>query len=194
MNSAPHRFGGAEGNERLTSTVGLALIALLGAEAATTFSLSTVLSVHIFLGLLLLPAVSLKLASTGWRAFRYYTGDAPYRLLGPPQIAMRLLAPLLVAATAVLFGSGVAFLVSGDRGGVLLSIHAVSFAGWGVLMIVHVLVYLRRALRYGLADWRVASRSHEGAGLRRSLLVGAAAAGVVLALATYPLQTAWLAH
>jgi energy-converting hydrogenase Eha subunit E len=59
---------GPEGNERLTSTVGLALIAMLGAEAATTLSLSTFLPVHIFLGLVLLPAVSLKLASTGWRA------------------------------------------------------------------------------------------------------------------------------
>jgi hypothetical protein len=80
---------------------------------------------------------------------------------------MRLLAPLLVAATLVLFGSGVAFLVTDDRGGLLLSIHAVSFGIWGVLMIVHVLVYLRRALPHGLADWRGASRSAEGATLRR---------------------------
>ena len=93
MSNALHRTGGPEGNERLTSTVGLALIVLLGAEAATTLSLSAVLSVHIFLGLLLLPAVSLKLASVGWRAFRYYAGDASYRLLGPPQIAMRLPSP-----------------------------------------------------------------------------------------------------
>jgi hypothetical protein len=62
--------GGSEGNERLTSTIGLALLALFAVEAATTLSLSTYLNVHIFLGLLLLPAVSLKLASTGWRAIR----------------------------------------------------------------------------------------------------------------------------
>jgi hypothetical protein len=109
--------GGTEGNERLTSTIGLALLALLVVEAATTLSLSTYLNVHIFLGLLLLPAVSLKLASTGWRALRYYSDSAPYRLLGPPVLAMRALAPLLVVATLVLFGSGVAFLVSGDRRG-----------------------------------------------------------------------------
>ena len=100
-----------------------------------------------------MPAVSLKLASTGWRALRYDSGSTPYRLLGPPLLAMRLLAPLLVGATLVLFGSGVAFLATGDRGGLLLSIHAVSFGIWGVLMIVHVLVDLRRALRHGLADW-----------------------------------------
>jgi hypothetical protein len=186
--------GGTEGNERLTSTIGLALLALLAVEAATTLSLSTYLDVHIFLGLLLLPAVSLKLASSGWRALRYYTGCTPYRLLGPPLLPMRLLAPLLVAATLVLFGSGVAFLATGDRGGLLLSIHAVSFAIWGVLVSVHVLVYVRRALRHGLADWRGESRSAEGATLRRSLLAAAVAGGITLALVTYPVQTAWLAR
>jgi hypothetical protein len=188
------RTGGVQGNERLTSTVGLVLIVMLGAEAATTLSLSTYLSVHIFLGLLLLPAISLKLASTGWRAFRYYSRNAPYRLLGPPQLTMRLLAPLFVAATAVLFGSGVAFLVTDDRGGALLSIHAVSFGIWGVLMIIHTLVYLRRALHHGLADWRGAARADDGAILRCALLVGALAAGVILALATFSLQRAWLAE
>jgi hypothetical protein len=188
------RAGGTEGNERLTSTVGLALVVLLAVEAATTLSLSTYLDVHIFLGLMLLPAISLKLASTGWRALRYYTGDARYRLLGPPQLAMRLLAPLLVAATVVLFGSGVGFLVTDDRGGLLLSIHAVSFGVWGVLMVVHVLVYLRRALQHGLDDWRHPSRSAEGAAVRRSLLVGAVVLGVTLALATYPMQAAWIAR
>jgi hypothetical protein len=188
------RTGGVEGNGRLTSTLGLALAALLAVEAATTLSLSTYLNVHVFLGLLLLPAISLKLASTGWRALRYYSGSGPYSLLGPPLLAMRLLAPLLVAATVVLFASGVAFLITDDRGGLLLSIHAVSFGVWGVLMIVHLFVYLRRALQHGLADWRPATRSAEGATLRRSPLAGAVALGVTLALATYPMQTAWLAR
>ena len=186
--------GGTEGNERLTSTVGLALLALLVVETATTLSLSTYLNVHLFLGLLLLPAVALKLASTGWRALRYYSGSTPYRLLGPPLLPMRLLAPVLVAATLVLFGSGVGFLVTGDRGGLLLTIHAVSFAVWGVLVAVHVLVYVRRAVRYGLADWRGASRSAEGATLRRSLVAGAVAGGVALALVTFPVQAAWFAR
>lgn len=87
----PARGGGAEGNERLTSIVGLTLVPLLAVEAATTLSLSSYLNVHIFLGLLLLPAISLKLASTAWRALRYYSGSGPYRSLGPPLLAMRLL-------------------------------------------------------------------------------------------------------
>jgi hypothetical protein len=188
------RTGGTDGNERLTSTVGLALVVLLAAEAATTVSLSTYLPVHIFLGLVILPAISLKLASTGWRALRYYSGSSPYRSLGPPRLAMRLLAPLLVVATGLLFGSGVAFLITDDRGGLLVSIHAVSSGVWGALMIVHVVFHLRRASRDGLTDWRAATRSAEGANLRRCLLMGALAAGVVLALATYSVQTAWLSQ
>ena len=53
------------GNHRLTTSVGLVLLVLLGVEALTTLALDTYLSVHIFLGLLLLPPVALKLASTG---------------------------------------------------------------------------------------------------------------------------------
>jgi hypothetical protein len=158
--------GGPEGNERLTSTVALVLVILLVVEAATTLALHSYLPVHIFLGLLLLPPVALKLASTGWRFVRYYTGSAPYRLKGPPELWLRLLAPLLIASTVVLFGTGVAFLVAGRGGGLLLSVHAVSFGIWGVLMIVHVLAYLTRVLRHGLADWRPAIPGHGGPGRR----------------------------
>ncbi len=102
--------GGPDGNERMTSTVGLVLVVLLVVEAATTLSLSSLLPVHLFLGLLLLPPIVLKLATTGWRFVRYYTGRKPYRLKGPPELLLRLLAPALVASTVLLFSTGVAFL------------------------------------------------------------------------------------
>ena len=76
--------GGPDGNERLTATIGLLLVGLLVVEAATTLSLHDFLAVHLFLGLALLPVISAKLASTGWRFVRYYTHDAAYRLRGPP--------------------------------------------------------------------------------------------------------------
>ncbi len=113
-----------EGNERLTAVLALVLLILLGVEAATTLDLSAYLAVHIFLGLLLLPAVSLKLASTGWRAARYYAGPSEHRSKGPPRILLRLLAVPLVASTLVLFGTGVAFLVTGRGSGILLDLHA----------------------------------------------------------------------
>src|SRR5579864_2677860 len=98
-----------DGNERLTAIVGLAVIVLTVIELATLLlGLHQFLSLHVFVGLVLIPPIVLKLGSTGWRFTRYYTGIAAYRAKGTPQFAMRLLAPLLVAATVFLFGSGVA--------------------------------------------------------------------------------------
>jgi hypothetical protein len=186
--------GGPAGNERLTATLGLVLVALLAVEAATTLSLHDFLAVHVFLGLLLLPLVAAKLASTGWRFVRYYTRNAAYRLQGPPRLFLRALAPLLVASTFVLFGTGVAFLVVGRGGGLLLSIHAVSFAVWGVLVAVHTLVYLQRVVTDGVADWRPGAGLLRGVVLRRSVVAAALAASVAVGFATYSIQSAWLVH
>jgi hypothetical protein len=180
---------GPIGNERLTSSTGLVLLVLLAVETLTTLALRTYLNVHLFLGMLLLPPVALKLASTGWRFVRYYTGSNPYRLAGPPQPMLRMLAPLLVASTLALFGTGVAMIVAGHRGGELRTLHTFSFIAWGVLTAVHVLAYLARVFRDGAADWRRhALDVVVGAGSRRTLLVGTVIAGVALGLATVPAQ------
>ncbi len=189
------RAWGPPGNERLTTSTGLVLLVLLAVETLTTLSLRSYLPVHIFLGLLLLPPVALKLASTGWRFLRYYMRKTPYRLEGTPRLLLRLLAPLLVASTVTLFASGVALIVAGHGGGLLLSLHAVSFGVWGVLMIVHVLAYLARTLRLGPADWLPhAEQVVAGTRSRRAALAAALLAGAILALATYPAQQTWLSH
>jgi hypothetical protein len=186
---------GPPGNARLTASTGLVLLALLSVETLTTLALRSYLPVHIFLGLLLIPPIVLKLAGTGWRFLRYYTRNTPYRLEGPPRLLLRVLAPLLVASTLSLFGSGVALIVSGQGGGLLLAVHRLSFIAWGVLMVIHVAAYLTRALRMGPADWRRnAEHVVAGARSRRAALLGALLAGVILALATYPAQQAWLDH
>jgi hypothetical protein len=54
-----------DGNERLTATVGIVLIVLTVVELATVlFGLSQFLSLHVFVGFVLIPPVLLKLAST----------------------------------------------------------------------------------------------------------------------------------
>ena len=192
---ADARSWGPPGNERLTTSTALVLLVLLAVETLTTLSLRSYLPVHIFLGLLLLPPVALKLASTGWRFLRYYSRNEAYRHEGPPRLVLRVLAPLLVASTLTLFGSGVALIVAGHGGGLLLSLHAVSFGVWGVLLIVHVLAYLARTLRLGPADWLPhAERVVAGVRSRRAALAGALLAGAIIALATYPAQQAWLRH
>ena len=180
---------GPEGNERLTSSVGLVLLILLGLETLTTIALRTYLNVHLFLGLLLLPPVALKLASTGWRFARYYTRSEPFVLAGPPRLLLRVLAPFLVASTLALFGTGVAMIVVGHRGGELRTLHTFSFVAWGVLTGIHVLAYLARVLHEGTADWRRHAADVVGGVLgRRALLVGSVLAGVVLAWTTLPAQ------
>jgi len=192
---APFRLppGGPDGNDRLTSSICLVLLVLLLVETLTTLSLHDYLSVHVFLGLLLIPPVALKLATTGWRFARYYLANPAYRLRGPPQLFLRLLAPFLVAATVVLFGTGVAFLAVGHGGGLLLTAHAASFVVWGVIVSIHVLAYLPHVLRTGRSDWRP-SVGLRGAPLRRAIVAGASAAGVAVGLGTYTVQTTWLAH
>ena len=112
--------------------------------------------------------------------------NRPYRLEGPPRLLPRLLAPLLVVATVSLFASGVALIVVGHGGGPLLRLHAISFLVWGVLMIVHVVEYVGRALRVGTADWYPRSVVVAGTRGRRVAIIGALLAGVVVAFATYP--------
>jgi hypothetical protein len=189
------RSWGPPGNERLTSSTGLVLLVLLAVETLTTLALRTYLHVHIFLGLLLLPPVALKLASTGWRFVRYYTHNEPYRREGPPRTLLRLLAPFLVVSTLALFGTGVALIFFDHGDGELRTLHTLSFIAWGVLMIVHVLAYLTRGLRLGAADWRPSTdRAVAGARGRRAVLGAALLAGLIVALATYPIQQSWLNH
>jgi hypothetical protein len=184
-----------DGNERLTATVGLVLLVLTAVELATiVLGLHQFLSLHVFVGLVLIPALVLKLANTGWRFIRYYTGSEPYRAKGSPQLGMRLLAPLLVAATVVLFASGVAMgIVHGQSLVIARRLHGPSSVIWMILLGVHVLVYLKRAIVSGKEDVTPASRaSVRGARARTYLLAAAIIGGVVVAAATVPVQHHWL--
>jgi hypothetical protein len=57
--------GGTDGNERLTSITGLVLIVLLLVIDVTILRIGQLISVHLFVGLLLIGPVGLKMASTG---------------------------------------------------------------------------------------------------------------------------------
>ena len=178
---------GVAGNMRLTSAIGLVLLVLLSAEAATTIALGALQPVHIALGLLLLAPLALKLGSTSWRMVRYYSGTPDYVRRGPPSNVLRMLAPLLVLSTITLFGSGVALVESGTRGGLLGTVHVVSFVTWGVLVLVHILAYGLRASRVGRLDWQRSRRNRlSGAVARRALLAGGLTIGVVVAVTLYP--------
>src|SRR5256714_3503117 len=142
------RLGGTEGNEILTSATAAVLTILLAAEGITIIRMGGLVSVHMFIGMLLIPPVLLKLASTGYRFVRYYTGARIYREKGPPPLALRLLAPVLVATTVWVFVTGVWLLLLGHRSDQLLMLHKITFIVWGVVFAIHFLAYAPRVVRF----------------------------------------------
>lgn len=185
-------WGGTEGNEILTSACAALLTILLAAEGITILQLGGLLTPHMFIGLVLIPPVLLKLGSTGYRFFRYYTGDRPYREKGPPLLPLRMLAPVLVLATVVVLASGVALMIAGHRSGQLLLIHKASFILWGLAFAIHFLSYLPRMVRSLTTDWGAARRRHvPGAGIRGALLAASLGAGIALAVSLLSPITGW---
>jgi hypothetical protein len=132
--------GGAESNERLTASGGAILIVLLAVEGVTIVFIGQLITVHLFLGMVLLGPIALKMATTGYRFFSYYGGRPVYRRKGPPPMPLRLLAPLVVASTLLVMVTGVALLLDGPSSrSSLLPIHKVSFIVWVALTAVHML-------------------------------------------------------
>ncbi len=193
------RFPGAErsdpvGNERLTAVTGIVLLVLTVVEGATILlGVHRLMSLHVFVGFVLIPPIVLKLASTGWRFVRYYTGTGAYVVGGPPRLPMRLLAPFLVAATVVLLASGVAMgVLHGNALTLARRLHGPASVVWLVLVGLHSLVYLQRALRSSAEEALALARAVNGARARAQLLATAIVSGVVLGIATVPAQHRWV--
>lgn len=190
--------GGPEGNEQLTASVSVILLVALAVIGLTILRIRQLISVHLFVGLLLLGPVALKMASTGYRFTRYYTRSVTYREKGPPELLLRVIAPVVVVTTVVVFVSGLVLLFVGPQHrGPWLSIHKVSFIVWLVFTAVHILGHLRRLpeqLRVGDTDsWSLSSASSGAAG-RSIALAGALVAGLVLAIVFLPQFSAWTSH
>jgi hypothetical protein len=172
--------GGSAGNEQLTAAVAAVLIVLLAVEGATLLNVRSLLTVHAFVGMLLIPVIGLKLASTGWRMLRYYRRGEEYVRRGPPHIALRVLvAPIVVVSTLFLFGTGVALLAVDQTHGTLVGLHKASFVVWLGATAIHVLAHLVELPR--------AARLRAPGVATRVLLVGASlACGAVVAVGTLP--------
>lgn len=187
--------GGSDGNEQLTATTGLILIVLLAVLGVTILRIHQLISVHLFVGLLLLGPVTLKMGSTGYRFLRYYTHDPVYRRKGPPEPLLRVIAPVVVLSTVVVFASGIALLFEGPSGqGPLLMLHKASFAIWILVTALHVLGHLPRlttSARAVSGANRSLSGGEPGAAGRWITLVGALVGALVLAVALIPQFAAW---
>jgi len=182
---------GPAGNSRLTATTAAVLLVLLVAECLTLVAFGNLLSAHVFIGMLLIPPIALKLASTGYRFARYYLGSAAYRAAGPPQILLRMLGPVVIGTTVVLFGSGVAMLVLGPSDGWVVNVHKASFVVWLAAIALHVLGHVLRVPGLASADVRGSRSPRQGSLLRQSAVAVALAAGLVLAAVTLQYAAPW---
>ena len=190
---------------------GTVLLILLAVEGFTILRLGRLLTLHFFLGMLLLGPVALKAGSVTYRFFRYYTGSAPYRRKGPPAPLLRVLGPVIMLLTACVFGSGVMLAFIGPSGRQpWLMVHKATFILWFFAMAIHVLAYVPRLPRLlsaeargvalpaddsrGHANGRPTSRAAQiigGRGVRLSLLVASLVVGLLIALLTVHLAGAW---
>lgn len=186
---------GVEANARLTASTALVLLVLLAVEGVTVLQVKSLLTPHVFVGMLLVPPVLVKLSSTLWRFAKYYLGSVDYRLKGPPPLTLRVLGPFVALLTIVLFASGIVLLlVPSSWRSQLLLLHRASFFLWFACMTVHVLSHLRDTARLGTKDWTSHARLMvHGSTFRRVVLIASIAVGLVLAVVTVPRVGPWLA-
>lgn len=182
---------GPERNSRLTALTGAVLLVLLAVEGFTLLALRSMLSLHIFVGVLVVPVVLLKLGSTVYRFFRYYTRRPDYVRAGPPSPLLRLLGPVVVLSTLVLLGTGLVLIAIGPGGGIVLGLHKASFVVWVAALGAHVLGHLGRLPRAVSAD--LSTRDALAGSRRRLLLIaGVVVIGAIAAVVVLPYGTAWL--
>ena len=194
--------GGAEGNERLTAATGAVLLVLFAAEGFTILSIHQLITLHFFLGMLLIGPVALKIGAVLYRFARYYRGAPEYRRKGPPAPLLRLLGPFVLVTSVGVIGTGVMLAVTGSAAGPWLFLHKAFFVLWFGVMTIHVLAYVWRLPRLIGSDLRgpaglsqrhgaLASRVLAGRSTRWLLLAASIAGGLLIAVMTVHLAGPW---
>jgi hypothetical protein len=179
----PEATPDATGNARITGTSGAVIFVLLFVEGLTLLRVRALISTHVFVGMLLVPFVVVKIASTTYRFARYYSGRRDYVDKGAPHVVLRLLGPLVTITTIAVFATGIAALKVG--GHFLVQAHKLSFVAWFVVMAIHVLGHILETPALAFADWRRSTRGQAaGANARFAVLATTLAIGIVLAVAS----------
>ena len=142
----PARRADPAGNERLTAMTGAVLLVLFVAECLTLLNIGNLLTLHVFLGMLLLGPVGLKIGSTLWRFARY--------------IPARRLRCEGSAGSAAAGDGAVRHLDHRGRPGhrdhagrrgpgqrVLGQLHHLSFFLWAFFMVIHLASYVPKLPR-----------------------------------------------
>jgi hypothetical protein len=189
-----HRRDSAEGNARLTGSTAAVLFVLLAAEGFTILNIRGLLTMHILVGMVLVPPILLKIGSTVWRFAQYYRGSPDYRRKGPPPMILRLLGPIVIVLTVAVFATGIALLLGpGGWRNQMLLLHKASFIVWLAVMALHVLGHLPETVKLAPRDWLPRTRRQvTGAGLRQWALAASVGLGLVLGVLVLPRVGPWL--
>lgn len=179
------------GNSRLTASTAVLLILMLAVEGATIVFLRPLLSVHLFVGAMLIPPVAVKLGSTGYRFVRYYSQSPIYVAKGPPPALLRAIGPVVVITTVAVLASGIALMLAGpSERSTILPIHKVSFIVWVAFTGVHVLGHVLE-LPDPVRDDLRRTAGVPGRSSRWMLLVLALAAGAALGVWALSYAAPW---
>ena len=196
------RTGGPAGNARLTAWLGILLLAAFLVELVTLASLQQLVSVHIFVGTLLVPLALLKTATTTWRMLGYYSGAARYQQAGPPPLLLRVLGPAVVLTALAVLGTGLALVALGRdatyqpivtiAGFVIdpFTLHKAAFVLWFVVTAAHTLGRLIPALQL-VVNRAGRSRVVPGGPARFGLLLGAVAVSVAAGVVVLSASGEW---
>lgn len=162
----------------------------------TILSVRRLLTLHFFLGMLLIGPATLKACSTIYRVLRYYSGAAGYRRKGHPPPLLRVLGPVVLLTSVSVIGTGVLLGLTGPGGTTWLFLHKASFVLWFCAMTVHVLAYawrLPHLVRGDLASraGRRATQVLAGRAARWLLLTASVLTGLLLAVLTTHWAGAW---
>jgi hypothetical protein len=182
---------GVASNERLTALTGVVLLIGFAVEGVTILRIGRLLTLHFFLGLMLIGPVALKTCSTTYRIARYYTGAAPYVRRGPPPILLRLLGPLVIATSLAVLGTGVALAFTGPDNDSWLFLHKASFVLWFGAMALHVLAHIWRLPRILLSPDHSPVAGLTGGVVRWLLVAVSLAGGLIIALLAVHLAGPW---
>ena len=174
-----------EANARLTGAAGIVILILLIAELVTVaLGAVSVLSLHVAIGLILMPPVLVKLASTTWRMVNYYLGAAAYQHRGPPPTLARVLGPILSAAIVLVLISGIALILGpSSLHRAALSVHKVTFYLALLLIVWHLAMHMTQALRLAARDWVNRRSAALVVRARLTAIVGSVLLGALLAVA-----------
>jgi len=157
------------------------------------------ITLHVFIGWILLPPLLLKITSTTYRFVMYYIGNPRYTKAGPPKPLLRVIGPLIILTTTLLMWSGIEMVLIGPQGsGIRLwdTVHKASFILWFGLMTVHVLAYFLKAGLLSMSELTRKSGAHSfrpsGRPIRLAMVIGALIVGVILGLHQWHLTNSWV--